>query len=282
VPAFAGVGLSGDADDADADDKEFSMDVPYLSENEIENQAVQLLAEFSVARGLRLVAPIPVEDLLERHLKLTLDFDDLHEKLGVPMSDNEPEVLGALWVDSREVFIDQSLDPVDSPEKEGRYRFTLGHEIGHWRLHREYLARDPNTTDLFGQVSRGPTVICRASQAKERVEWQADHFASSLLMPRSLLHHWWREEFSRSTPLVFNVFQNSDWARPPMSWLGAMSLPAHLRDQFDPRAVSYFFYRASACMAPIFNVSIQAMQIRLQNIGLLHIEEPRQHAAGVG
>jgi hypothetical protein len=161
------------------------MDVKYLSENEIERQAAYLLAEFNIPRGLRLVAPIPVEDLLERHLKLRLDFDDLHSRLGVPRSGEEPEVLGALWAESREIFIDQSLDPVDNPEMEGRYRFTLGHEIGHWQLHREYLAPASKGPDLFGHSSQAPTVICRASQAKERVEWQADCFASCLLMPRS-------------------------------------------------------------------------------------------------
>jgi hypothetical protein len=85
--------------------------VPYLTEVEIEKQAARLLAQFTISRGLSLVAPIPVEQILERHLKLTLDFDDLHGKLGIPMSGKEPEVLGALWVESREVFIDQSLDP---------------------------------------------------------------------------------------------------------------------------------------------------------------------------
>jgi hypothetical protein len=252
------------------------VEVPYLSENEIENQAALLLAKFNVPRGLGLVAPIPVEDILERQLKLTLDFDDLHGKLGVPMSGTEPEVLGALWVESREVFIDQSLDPVASPEKEGRYRFTLGHEIGHWQLHREHLLSDLQTPDFFEQVTRVPTVICRASQARRRVEWQADKFASCLLMPRSLLHHFWREEFSRCTPLSFDLFQRSDWAKPPLGWTATMSLPAHLRDRFDPQAVAYFLYRASSRMASIFKVSNQAMQIRLQDVGLLHIEAARQ------
>src|SRR5688500_5216775 len=98
------------------------MEVRYLSKDNIENQAARLLAEYNVAHGLRLVAPIPVEELLERHLKLTLDFDDLHTRLGVPRSGDEPEVLGALWADSREVFIDQSLDPFENPMIEGRYR----------------------------------------------------------------------------------------------------------------------------------------------------------------
>jgi hypothetical protein len=43
--------------------------------------------------------------------------------------------------------------------------------------------------------------------------------------------------------------------------------------------VAYFFYKASSPLASIFNVSNQAMQIRLQDVGLLQIEEPRQYEA---
>jgi len=37
---------------------------------------------------------------------------------------------------------------------------------------------------MFTDREPEPTVICRSSQAKERVEWQADFFSFCLLMPR--------------------------------------------------------------------------------------------------
>jgi IrrE N-terminal-like domain len=163
------------------------MKVTYLSASEIEKEAALLLAEFYIGRrGRSLVAPVPVEEVLETHLKLTLDFDNLHTRLGIPMVGGEPEVFGALWVNSREVFIDQSLDPTENPQREGRYRFTVSHEIGHWRLHRDQLA-SADHPDLFEESAKAGVVICRSSQAKERVEWQADYFASCLLMPRALI-----------------------------------------------------------------------------------------------
>ena len=98
----------------------------------------------------RLKPPVPVEEYPRKHLKLTLDFDDLHEKLGIPRDGEEPEVLGALWAERGEVFIDESLDPDEHPEREGRYRFTLAHEIGHWCLHKNYLASPAQpATDLL-------------------------------------------------------------------------------------------------------------------------------------
>ena len=78
------------------------------------------------------------------------------------------EVLYRRHID--EVLYRDILDPQDRPSKESRLRLSLGHEIGHWRLHRHYLAYDP--APIVCQTSCGP---------KKRVESQADHFASCLL-----------------------------------------------------------------------------------------------------
>ena len=129
--------------------------VPFLSQKQIEQEATSLLVEFGGLRnGGRIEPPVPVEKILEKHLRLTLDFDDLHERLRIPRSGEEPDVLGALWVESGEVFIDESLDPDEHPEQEGRYRFTLAHEIGHWCLHKDYLTSPAQQGgELFGYAS---------------------------------------------------------------------------------------------------------------------------------
>lgn len=253
-----------------------SLSVPFLSEAEIDRAALTLLRETGLHSIQVPQTIVPVEDVLEKHLRLSLDFDDLHTKLGVSMLDDEPEILGALWVESREVFIDQSPDPHEHPEMDGRYRFTLGHEIGHWWLHRSYLNNNIETEDMFdAQHVSKPTVICRASNSKDRIEWQADTFASSFLMPAGLVYLQWREAFSRSAPLIFEVFErDSDWTTPPMGWKGQIVLPSENFGRFDPRAVSYFFFRASSILAPRFGVSVQAMRVRLQRLGLLLIERP--------
>jgi hypothetical protein len=72
------------------------------------------------------------------------------------------------------IFIDESLDPEENPAREGRYRFTLAHEGGgHWRLHRHLVMQDAAQISFFDAVGE-PKFVCRSSQAKERVEWQAD------------------------------------------------------------------------------------------------------------
>jgi hypothetical protein len=75
--------------------------VPFLSEKEIETSAMLLLVDFGgLGNGGNIKPPVPVEKILEKHLKLTLDFHDLHERLRMPRSGEEPDVLGALWAES--------------------------------------------------------------------------------------------------------------------------------------------------------------------------------------
>jgi hypothetical protein len=118
--------------------------VPYLADEVIERDAAALLAEYAQARGVTVKPPIPIEDIVEKHLKLRFEFDDTHRLFGVPRSSLglEPDILGAMFFDEARIVIDKSLDPEENPAKEGRYRFTLAHEGGgHWRLHRHLFAR---------------------------------------------------------------------------------------------------------------------------------------------
>src|ERR1700736_2361071 len=174
-----------------------SKPVPYLSEEAIESDAAALLAEYAQARGAALKPPIPIEDIVEKHLKVGVEFDDTHRLFGVPRSGLglEPDILGAMFFDDRRIVIDESLDPEENPAKEGRYRFTLGHEGGgHWRLHRHLFAKDRAQATMFGRPA-APSFICRSSEAKKREEWQADFYSSCLLMPRNLVFAAWDEEF---------------------------------------------------------------------------------------
>jgi len=87
-----------------------AIQVRYLPEGAIGKDAEDLLAEFAQARGITLKPPIPIDDIVGKHLKLRIDFDDLHQVLGVPQVGAEPDIFGALWVDRREIYIQESLD----------------------------------------------------------------------------------------------------------------------------------------------------------------------------
>ena len=179
-----------------------SRHVPYLAEEAIERDAAALLAEFEHARGIVLEPPIPVEDIVEKHLKLRIEFDDLHARHNIPRPETgQTDILGAIYGDGS-IFIDETLDPDENPSREGRYRFTMAHEGGgHWRLHRHLIVEDTAQASLF-DGDCAPKFICRSSEAKERVEWQADFYASCLLMPRQLLLQAWRDRLGDTKPRV--------------------------------------------------------------------------------
>lgn len=177
--------------------------VPYLSEDEIEGDATSLLAEYAQKRGVVIAPPIPIDDIVEKHLKLSIEFDDTHRLSGMPRDpEGDVDILGAIFFNERRIVIDEGLDPEENSSQEGRYRFTLAHEGGgHWRLHRPLFAKDPAQASLFGAPTP-PSVVCRSSKAKERVEWQGDFYASCLLMPKSLLISAWRERFGNANARV--------------------------------------------------------------------------------
>ena len=58
--------------------------VPYLAREAIERNAEALLAEFAHARDIVIEPPIPIEDIMEKHLKLGIEFDNTHRLFGIP------------------------------------------------------------------------------------------------------------------------------------------------------------------------------------------------------
>lgn len=208
--------------------------VKFLPTNEIEWAADKLLAEFGASFGIVAAPPVPIEEILENHLNLTLELDDLPKRLGFR------DVLGALWVPDRLVAIDESLDPNQRPEHEGRFRFTVGHEIGHWELHRGYFLIDPKPREMFPDLRCGPSVICRTSESKESIEWQADRFSACLLMPKAMVAKAWETAVAPRRRLT------EDLSREAL-WLDIVI----------------------ARLAETFEVSKQAMHIRLDDLNLL-------------
>jgi hypothetical protein len=73
----------------------------------IEGDAALLLAEYARARGIVIAPPIPIEDIVEKHLKLGIEFDDTHKLFGVPRSGLDPDILAAIFFDDRRIVIDE-------------------------------------------------------------------------------------------------------------------------------------------------------------------------------
>ncbi len=153
------------------------LQVPFLKPAQLESAVMDLLRRYSKWKGAVPRPPIDIEDITEHHLGIVFEVADLREMLKMG------DVLGAAWFDDNVIRVDSSLEG-----KEGRFSFTLAHEIGHWWLHRPYVEMEKVTLPLFAHEKNAkatPAIVCRTSQNKERAEIQADLFAARLIMPES-------------------------------------------------------------------------------------------------
>src|ERR1700683_2591906 len=243
--------------------------VSYVSDEAIEKDAQSLLAEYAHARGVTIEAPIAIDDIIEKHLKIGIEFDDTHRLFGVPRSGIgfDPDILGAIFFEQKRIVIDESLDPDENPAKEGRYRYTAAHEVGHWRLHRGLFGKDPAQTSLLD--ANTPSVICRSSQAKARIELPADLYASCVLMPRKLVVAAWDEAFPDRKQRVLQPSEPID--HPFVEIVRFESrIPGPAFTESDDHTLESF----STPAAEHSLVAPGAMRIRLEKLGLLHRAVP--------
>lgn len=217
------------------------MKVPWLLKKTIADAAAGVIAGYAAKLNRPVQPPIPVEEIIERSLSMTLEYTDLKKKLELN------DVLGAIYISDERICVDQEL--ADHPN-EGRLCFTLAHETGHWVLHRTLIDRAQRNgcADTF--------IFCRLKDAKEPIEWQADYFASCLLMPVAAVKNAFRTIFGSKPLVLYNV---------KSSYCGPIC--------FDPCVQNWPILAAKVKDAGHFtNVSKQAMMIRLQDLGLVKNE----------
>jgi Zn-dependent peptidase ImmA (M78 family) len=101
--------------------------------------------------------------------------------------DSDRDVSGLLLTGLGEIWVNRA----EAERWQGRARFTVGHELGHFVLHRDRLDRTifcrtvETPDDRAGQS--GPTERSEAVAVERDSELEADAFAAALLMPRHLL-----------------------------------------------------------------------------------------------
>lgn len=215
------------------------MKVPWISREAIAVRAEALIEDFQTRAGYQVSPPVPVEEIMERSLRLTIRYLDLSEVF------RDRQVLGATYIEKRLVCIHERLFDQGS---EGRLVFTCAHEAGHWVLHRRYVGSQG------GRRKEKDAIVCTSSNAREPIEWQADYFASCLLMPERAV----REAFEKvcaAEPIVIRHAKA----------LAREGLPCP-----QPYLEQWPFIAAAMCEVGGFsNVSLQAMMIRLQDLGLV-------------
>ena len=141
----------------------FFAQFPELTDEAIENAAEKLSAEFEAFDGRPISAPVPVESIAEHFLGYEIEISD--EGLFA-----DPEYLGGIVFSENLIQVNASVEA-----NEGRYNFTIAHELGHHVLHREIY--------LGASSDNASNILCRDTFEKPLIEVQADRFAAALLMP---------------------------------------------------------------------------------------------------
>ena len=129
--------------------------------------------------------PVPVEDIVDTCFGLLVrDVDDLTRAPGSPA--NDPSGVSGLLLTARgEIWVNAA----EAREWPPRRRFTIGHELGHWVMHR---------TGQQSLFCRKATVAPEDQPATTRpplpvTEEEANHFAAALLMPGDLMRHHYKD-----------------------------------------------------------------------------------------
>jgi len=193
---------------------------PELTNEQIEEHAENLIHDHFYASDWKLKAPVPVERIAENHLGY--DIEITQEGLFA-----DPDFLGGIHFDAKLIQINGSIE-----DQEGRYSFTVAHELGHHSLHK----------DTFERMESNGGIMCREVNTKPIAEKQADYFAASLLMPRNLVRKAYEQSFGDLDPIRLSPKKKNK--------LGSIARLVINRGNFE-------------------NVSLTAMANRLIGMGLI-------------
>ncbi len=240
------------------------LQVPWLNDRDIAGAASGLWAAAHAALGTgdEMVRPTP-EDLvfgfLDGEQRLSLFLDD---ELGC--DSNGCPIAGLMRVadgsdQGGEIYIDKNV--VKTP----LYSFTLAHEIGHWVLHRRHILRAREQMSLFDETPVQTHTLHRNLQGSQHKlppeEWQANRFAAHLLMPAEALHAEFTSRYGG--PLDFRAQCEADAG---FAHLYREKRNYSRRVAQEPRVKGNVF---APPLNELFNVSVLAMSIRLEELGLI-------------
>ena len=220
-----------------------------LRNQEIDEIAAQRLAEFQRKTGCTLSPPVPIDLVAEQVLGLDFLWEPIEELPG-------EQILGGIIPKNRLIVLNENRKALFS-EKPGLERSTKGHEMGHWDLFIDKASLDYPA--LFNFDVDGP-VAFRSSPAGDVAiikMLQADAEGQKLL----------RKIEARA--------DEPDEARAVNRYAAAISMPADLlRDEVmkTDRTQWRNLYR----LREKFDVTISALVVRLQQLGLIYVDENRK------
>ncbi|MDQ7829058.1 MAG: hypothetical protein QN119_13745 [Armatimonadota bacterium] len=217
-----------------------------LRNQEIEEIAASRLAELEQQLGQPLSPPIPIDLIAEKVLGLDFLWEPIDELPG-------EQILGGLVAKKRLIVLNENRKGFFTG-KPGVERSTKGHEMGHWDLFIDKGSLDHPT--LFDVEGDGPFAY-RSSPAGEVAIIKALHRD---LEGRELL----RKIQSRA--------DEPDEARAVNRYAAALSMPADMIRE-DAVKIDRTQWPNLYRLAEKYEVTISALRVRLEQLGLLYVDE---------
>ena len=122
--------------------------------------------------------PVPIEDIADTHLGLLCGMSRIWLwRRAHPELTGDQALSGLLLPDRGEIWVDAG----ESREWPARRRFTIAHELGHWRLHRH------GDEAVYCRSSVVDSDVVSARPALPAPEEEANAFAAAVLMPAQLI-----------------------------------------------------------------------------------------------
>jgi hypothetical protein len=148
----------------------------FIDRIEIEGKAIAILERMQQTPKYTPKFPLDASRVAE-----FLDLDVVWDHID---GDAEGQIAARILPLERLIEINEDIPQL----KSGFGESTIAHEIGHWVLH-----IDPQEVDRYtrlhnkGVELKVKPLLCRNNDNLEGIEWQAQYFASCLLMPQDRL-----------------------------------------------------------------------------------------------
>ncbi len=149
-----------------------------LSKEEVNAISIKVLQHFDV-NYFSIVRATPIEALVQNLTNYSLGYDD-SAHLGY--ANDGSRILGCYIPSKKMILVDCTLKKVPT-----KFNFVLAHELGHFALHRKVIIsenEDDKITDCDKQIFQKKRQL---ETDFDFMEWQANYFASVIMLPTDIL-----------------------------------------------------------------------------------------------
>lgn len=217
-----------------------------LRNQEIEEIAASRLAELERKLGQPLSPPIPIDLVAEKVLGLDFLWEPIDELPG-------EQILGGLVAKKRLIVLNENRKGLLTG-KPGVERSTKGHEMGHWDLFIDKGSLDHPT--LFDVEGDGPFAFRSSPVGDVAIIKALDRDAEG--------HELLRKIQSRA--------DEPDETRAVNRYAAALSMPADMI-RADAVKIDRTKWPNLYRLAEKYEVTISALRVRLEQLGLLYVDE---------